>query len=130
MNKQLYTFCRVCLVGILLGALAACASNSASTGKPGFEQTGIASFYADSLQGNTTANGEKFNQSALTAAHRKLPFGTRVRVTNVANGKTVTVRINDRGPFVRGRVIDLSKAAFKQIGDTRSGLLKVKLEIL
>lgn len=80
--------------------------------------------------GRRTANGEIFNTYELTAAHKTLPFGTKVRVTNEANGKSVVVRINDRGPFVKGRIIDLSTAAFASIGSTDSGIAKVKLEIL
>ena len=91
---------------------------------------GKASFYSNKFQNRKTANGERFKQSKLTAAHKKLPFGTRVKVTNIRNGKSVIVRINDRGPFIRGRVIDLSRAAFKKIGNTRSGVIRVKLEIV
>lgn len=96
----------------------------------GYKQRGQASYYAMKYQGRTTANGEKFNQAAMTAAHKKLPFGTRVKVTNLENKKSVVVRINDRGPFVRGRIIDLSKSAFKRIGDTKKGLLEVKIEVV
>lgn len=84
---------------------------------------GGASWY--SLPGNRTANGERMNPSAFTAAHKTLKFGTRLAVTNMRNGKTVIVRINDRGPFIRGRVLDLSKAAAKQIGMISSGHAQV-----
>ena len=87
---------------------------------------GLASFYAE---GPRTASGEKFDRHKLTAAHRTLPFGTRVRVTNVANGRSVTVRINDRGPFVPGRVVDVSYSAAKSLGITGRGVAKVKLEV-
>lgn len=90
--------------------------------------SGKASYYGDRHHNKLTASGERFDQAALTAAHRSLPFGTNVRVTNTRNGKSVVVRINDRGPFVRGRIIDLSKAAFERIGSTRSGILRVRLE--
>ena len=91
---------------------------------------GIASHYGkgDGLHGKKTANGEKFNTYALTAAHRTLPFGTKVKVTNLDNKKTVIVTINDRGPFVRGRIIDLSKAAAKAIDMT--GIEKVSLHVI
>lgn len=89
-----------------------------------------ASWYGGSHHGGPTASGEKFNQNALTAAHRTFPFNTRVRVTNPANGKSVVVRINDRGPFTGGREIDLSYAAAKQIGILTQGVAKVKLEKL
>jgi len=96
----------------------------------GFAETGKASFYAAKYQSRKTASGERYDQKAKTAAHRKLPFGTRVRVTNVKNGKSVVVRINDRGPFIKGRIIDLSRSAFRQIGNTDSGLIKVKIEVI
>ena len=91
---------------------------------------GIASFYDTKFNGRRTASGEKFDNSALTAAHLSLPFGSLVKVTNVRNGKTVVVRINDRGPHVKGRIIDLSKAAAKKIGIGHAGTARVKLEIL
>jgi len=90
--------------------------------------TGLASWYGPGFHGNRTASGEVFNQNELTAAHRSLPFGTRVRVTNLNNGQSVTVRINDRGPFVRGRIIDLSRHAARVLGI--SGVAPVRLEIL
>lgn len=90
-------------------------------------QTGKASYYSDNLSGSKTANGERYRPTEYTAAHKKLPFGTKVKVTNVNNGKTVTVRINDRGPFVAGRIIDLSKAAAKDIGIIQAGVAKVKI---
>ncbi len=96
----------------------------------GVYQIGEASYYADKFHGRKTANGEIFNMHAMTAAHRKLSFGTKLRVTNLANGMSVMVRINDRGPFVKGRIIDLSYGAAKKIGLVQSGTAKVKLEIL
>ena len=91
---------------------------------------GIASFYSTKFNGRRTASGEKFNSSALTAAHLSLPFGSLVKVTNIRNGKTVVVRINDRGPHVKGRIIDLSKAAATKIGIGRAGTARVRLEVL
>jgi len=93
-------------------------------------QNGLASWYGPGFHGNRSASGEVFNQNALTAAHRSLPFGTRVRVTNMNNGRSVIVRINDRGPFSRSRVIDLSRAAAGEIGMISSGTAQVRLEIL
>lgn len=93
--------------------------------KTGFSFSGIASFYGPGFHGRRTASGEIFNQNALTAAHRTLPFGTRVEVTNKDNGKSVIVTINDRGPFKRNRVIDLSKRAAEEIGMIQSGLANV-----
>lgn len=95
----------------------------AATAFPAFANCGGASWYA--LPGNRTANGERMNPNALTAAHKTLRFGTKVRVTNSRNGKSVIVRINDRGPFVRGRIIDLSRAAAEHIGMRHSGTGKV-----
>jgi rare lipoprotein A len=86
-----------------------------------------ASYYDE---GQMTASGERFDPSAMTAAHKTLPLGSRVRVTNPANGDSVTVRINDRGPYVGGRCLDLSAAAFSAIGDTGSGVMRVKYEVL
>jgi len=92
--------------------------------------TGVASYYGRRFHGRRTANGERFDMHAMTAAHKTLPFGTRVLVTNPRNGRSVTVRINDRGPFIRGRTIDLSRAAAERIGMIASGHARVKLEIV
>lgn len=91
---------------------------------------GHASWYGPGFHGRLTANGERYNQYAMTAAHKTLPFGTRIRVTNPSNGKSVIVRINDRGPYIRGREIDLSKGSAQQIGLIGSGVANVRLEIL
>ena len=91
---------------------------------------GQASWYGKQYHGKRTASGERFDVKAYTAAHKTLPFGTIVRVTNTANNKKVNVKINDRGPFARGRVIDLSQASFEQIGDIKKGLAPVKIEII
>lgn len=93
-------------------------------------ERGKASYYADRYQHRKTASGQRLDNSAMTAAHKTLPFGTRVRVTNINNGKTVEVVINDRGPFVRGRVIDLTRAAFSRIEDLRMGLADVEVVIV
>ncbi len=112
---------------------------NAQTEKPSFEadkleakpiQTGKASFYADKFEGKPTASGEKYKASKLTAAHRSLPFGTKVKVTNIANGESVVVTINDRGPFVEGRIIDVSKAAAEKLSFFNQGTADVKLEII
>lgn len=91
---------------------------------------GEASYYGHELAGNRTASGERFNPYGLTAAHRTLPLGTRLKVTNVANGRSVIVRINDRGPFVRSRLIDVSLGAAREIQMVRSGKAQVRLERL
>jgi len=93
------------------------------------KQKGKASFYADKFEGRKTASGEIFHQNDFTAAHRSLPFGTWVKVTNRDSKKAVIVRINDRGPFVKGRIIDLSKSAAKEIGQLRQGVFKVSLKV-
>ena len=92
--------------------------------------TGMASWYGPGFHGRRSASGEVFNQNALTAAHRTLPFGTRVRVTNLNTGQQVVVRINDRGPYGHGRVIDLSTAAANQIGLRAAGVGRVAIEVL
>ena len=91
--------------------------------------TGKASWYGDVHHGKKTASGEAYDMHTLTAAHRTLPFGTRVRVTNVDNGRSVVVRVNDRGPLVGGRIIDLSQAAARALGALGSGIFTVRLEI-
>lgn len=93
-------------------------------------QEGLASFYGDEFHGRTTANGEIFDQEKLTAAHRTLPFGTRVRVTNLENGRRIEVRVNDRGPFVEGRIIDLSRRGARELGFLQQGLVRVRVEVL
>lgn len=93
-------------------------------------KVGGASFYADKFQGRKTASGEKYYHNKMTAAHRTLPFGTMVKVTNLTNGKSVIVRVNDRGPFVKGRIIDLSKSAAKKLDFINAGVAKVRIEIL
>lgn len=92
--------------------------------------TGMASYYGRELAGNRTASGEAFDPADLTAAHRSLPFGTRLRVTNQRNGQSVVVRVNDRGPYARGRVLDLSQAAAEQIGMVSTGSAPVSIELL
>ena len=115
---------RTPLAAILVGA-AACLSISATEASASGVMHGKASWYK---HGKRTANGEAFNPSGLTAAHRSLPFGTRVRVVNKNNGRAVVVRINDRGPFVGGRIIDLSRGAAQSIGV--AGVASVALQIL
>ena len=110
----------------LLSLLVGCASHDIDP--RGYDETGVASYYGARHHGKRTASGEPFNQNALTAAHRDLPFGTRVRVTNLSNDKSVVVRINDRGPHTRGRLIDLSRQAAEQLGMLRSGTAKVRVQ--
>jgi rare lipoprotein A len=112
----------------ILMLMAVAASGCASTKR--VAQTGLASWYGPDFHGKKTANGEVYDQDGLTAAHKTLPFNTIVRVTNLDNGRQVTVRINDRGPYVQGRVIDLSRAAARQIRMIGPGTARVRIEIL
>jgi rare lipoprotein A len=93
-------------------------------------QTGKGSWYGKKFHGRTTANGEKYNMYALTAAHKKLPFNTMVKVTNLSNNRSVIVRINDRGPYAKGRIIDLSYLGAKKLGYINKGVAKLKVEVL
>ena len=93
-------------------------------------QRGVASWYGPVFHGRRTANGERFNTNAMTAAHRSLPFGTRVRVTNLENGRRVVVRVDDRGPYVGGRVIDLSAAAARHLDMVEDGVVRVRVEVV
>jgi len=128
----MYTYIKPGFFIFVLLLLANCTSNAPQNNSAwiGYRESGEASFYAMKYQFRSTASGERLNQLAKTAAHRQLPFGTRVRVTNIRNGESVVVKINDRGPFVEGRIIDLTRSAFASIGDTRSGLIDVEIEVL
>lgn len=107
-----------------------CSSSKTGGSYKIYDKNAVACYYADKYNGRKTASGERFSNNKLTAAHKKLPFGTKARVTNLANGKSVIVTINDRGPFSRGMDIDLSKKAFDQITDNKNhGTLKVKIEV-
>jgi peptidoglycan lytic transglycosylase len=120
---------------ILLLALVApvgCAGTAPSVG-PSLErdvQVGFASYYDSRFHGARTANGERYDEKALTAAHRTLPFGTRVQVTNLSNGRSVIVTITDRGPFARGRVIDVSRRAARRLDFLRDGTARVRLRVI
>jgi rare lipoprotein A len=122
---------------LTLAVLAACAAvppapppaPSPPPEKPSFSQEGLASWYGKAHQGHETANGEKFDMRAMTAAHRSVAFGTVLRVTNLDNAKVVKVRVNDRGPFVGGRVIDLSARAARELGVGEDGVARVRIEV-
>jgi rare lipoprotein A len=118
----------ILFLALILSLLAADVFASAALSV--YKSSAVASYYADKYHGRKTSNGEVFNMYDLTAAHKSLPFNTKVKVTNLSNGKSVVVRINDRGPFVKGREIDLSKAAAVKIGMIKSGTAKVSLEII
>lgn len=117
------------LPGLLL-AVTASAAAAPRTSDTARVAEGVASWYGASLRGCRTASGEPFNPDALTAAHRTLPLGTRVKVTHRATGRRVVVRINDRGPFHRGRIIDLSRAAARALGILARGHARVRLEVV
>ena len=95
-----------------------------------WSQVGLASYYGSEFHGSATATGRVYDERELTAAHRSLPFGTRVRVTNIASGRSVVVTITDRGPFVRGRIIDVSRKAARELGFLRSGVARVRVETI
>ena len=122
----------LCFLTLLLFVFTTSATAQADT--PDEEtvhlETGIASFYSDRFQGSPTASGELFDQQALTAAHPSLPLGTRVLVKRADTGQEVEVRINDRGPFIEGRIIDLSKRAARELGMLRRGLAPVLVTVL
>ncbi|GEN29154.1 hypothetical protein HVA01_28000 [Halovibrio variabilis] len=122
-NRLLRT---ICLAAVVISS----AANSALAHDTSTTQEGVASFYSDRFQGQTTASGEPFDQQALTAAHPSLPFGTKVLVTREDTGQEVEVLINDRGPFVQGRIIDLSKRAAVKLGMLRRGTAPVMVTLL
>jgi rare lipoprotein A len=99
------------------------------TREAGWSQEGVISYYADKFHGRKTASGQRFDKNALTAAHRSLPFGTKVEVTNLSNGKSVIVEINDRGPYAEDRILDLSPAAARKIGLLGRGTVKARIEV-
>ncbi len=117
----LYAFTITCLLG-------SCARNAASW--QGYTEQGNASYYADKFQGKKMANGQTYRKGKLTAAHKKIPLGSRVRVTNPKNHRSVKVRITDRGPHTRGRMLDLSRAAANRLGIVQAGVAPVKIKVL
>ncbi|MEK0084012.1 septal ring lytic transglycosylase RlpA family protein [Benzoatithermus flavus] len=122
---------RILSLTALLAATAAGIGHAAArpeTGQAAFAQVGVASWYGPGFHGRRTASGEPFDQDDLTAAHRDLPLGSEVTVTNLENGRSIVVQINDRGPYVKGRVIDLSKAAARRLGIIEEGVAKVRIE--
>jgi rare lipoprotein A len=119
--KQLIVFC------CWLVLLASCGKKNISKTSFNVRQTGKASFYADKFEGRKTASGETYWHQKFTAAHRSLPFGTKVQVRNKANGFVAVVTINDRGPFVAGRIIDVSRAAAKKLDMIRAGVADVEI---
>jgi rare lipoprotein A len=119
----------------LLGSAAAAASllllsSPTFASHPGAVERGIASYYHDSLHGNPTASGQIYDKGKMSAAHKSLPLGSRVRVTDTRTGKSIVVRVNDRGPFIQGRIIDLSRRAAQALGIIRRGITPVEVEVL
>lgn len=116
-------------IALILLAISGCTTVPAGGINSQYKESGQASFYADKFQNSKTANGERYNHNNKTAAHKSLPFGTHVKVTNRKSGESVVVRINDRGPFIKNRVIDLSQSAFKSIAHKNSGVIYVSIEV-
>src|SRR5512139_2622827 len=119
---------RAALVCVLCALWAGCAGTPRGGGAPNWREEGLASWYGADFHGRRTANGERYNMYAMTAAHKTLPLGSRVTVTNRGTGRRIRVRVNDRGPFVAGRVIDLSLAAARALGSAKDGVVPVLLE--
>ncbi|HEY7727995.1 MAG TPA: septal ring lytic transglycosylase RlpA family protein [Candidatus Eisenbacteria bacterium] len=115
---------------VLLLAAGCAATRPLGGAAPFPAEVGIASYYTEREQGGRTASGTRYDDRALTAAHRTLPFGTRVRVTNLANGRSTVLTITDRGPFRKGRVIDVSRRAAERLGFRREGTARVRVEVL
>lgn len=120
------------IIFVFVSLVLLCLMGSAQAKSPrlGYKQQGIASHYANSLDGKKTASGECYRSSHATAAHRSLPFGTLIRVTNVESGAKTTVRINDRGPFHANRILDLSNHAARRLGFKDKGTIKVEYEVI
>lgn len=118
---------RAALAGALVAGLLAAGCGSS---RPGFTQSGQGSYYANKFRGRPTASGVPYRPSKMTAAHNTLPFGTRIRVTNVRNGRSVNVTVNDRGPHVAGRIVDVSGKAARRLDLVRAGVVPVRLEVI
>jgi rare lipoprotein A len=131
-TSRIYLAVIAAFTAILISSCAPTITISRSSGSSSSfgPREGMASYYGKEFNGRKTASGERFSNSKFTAAHRELPFGTMVKVTNLANGKSVTVRVNDRGPFKKSRIIDLSYAAAKTIGIVGPGTGKVRIEVV
>jgi rare lipoprotein A len=118
---------------VLMADLSGCAGAlgpATGGGTAGPRQSGLASWYSDALHGRPTASGEPYDRDALTAAHRSLPFGTVVRVTRTDDGRDVVVKVNDRGPFAEGRIIDLSRRAAEELGMIEEGVVRVEIVVV
>jgi len=136
-GRERVTLARIAPVALLLATLAACThsprrASEEPQGSPGVEagggEVGLASFYGKRFHGRRTASGARYDMYAMTCAHPRAPFGARLRVTDLENGRTVVVTVTDRGPFKRGRVVDLSMAAARKLGMAERGLARVRVE--
>ncbi len=136
MTRQLNGFAPAILLLLLLSACAGepgrAAAGRAAGGTNGhvYDAVGVASWYGGMFHGRTTASGEPYDMHAMTAAHPSLPFGTKVRVTNLENGRSVVLKINDRGPFAKRRIIDVSRHAAKHLGFLGAGLARVRVQVI
>jgi len=134
-SGSVWNFSRACrrssaaILTLILLAIAGCGGGPRPAGEAGPVQEGMASYYGEKFRGRPTASGEIFDPDKMTAAHKTLAFGTVVRVTRVDNGRSVTVRVNDRGPFVEGRIIDLSERAARDLDMIAAGVVKVRVEV-
>lgn len=126
---RLYHALASCLLVIFVLVGGSCTSTRPAIGQRGHTEEGNASYYSNKLHGRKMANGKPYNRHKLSAAHRTLPFGTKVKVTNLQTNKSVKVKITDRGPFVKGRVIDLSEAAAKRLGYINAGVVPVRVKV-
>ncbi len=120
----------VVVVLITPAALRSVGEPASTPGQQPITEVGVASWYGEECAHNATASGEAFDVNVLTAAHRRLPFGTLIRVTNLKNGKAVNLRVNDRGPWVQGRILDVSRQAAKLLGFIGAGLALIRIEVL
>ena len=136
MTRLLNGFAPAILLLLLLSACAgepgreAAGRAAGGTNGQAYEAVGVASWYGGKFHGRTTASGEPYDMHAMTAAHPSLPFGTKVRVTNLENGRSVVLKINDRGPFAKRRIIDVSRHAAEHLGFLGSGLARVRIEVI
>lgn len=121
---------RLLLVFVLIGLCGACATSRQVRAPKEKGTIVVASWYGEYFRGRKTANGERFNPDKISCAHKTLPFGTILKVTNIENDKSLVVRVNDRGPYIRGRSLDLSRAAAQRLGFMRKGTTKLRMEIV
>lgn len=122
--------CQLLVVASLCAGLASCTGSRPAFGERGYTEEGKASYYARKFQGRTMANGKPYRQGKLTAAHKTLPLGTRIKVTNLQTNQSVKVKITDRGPFVKGRIVDLSRKAARRLNAIQAGVVPVRIKVI